>query len=83
MAFDNILRWVPVMILVVPKKHMSQEEMWRNDIIGKLGRVAVNLAEELCPYGFRLVSNFGWDASQSQPHAHLHLLGGTELGLYG
>src|SRR3989304_5995107 len=33
LVFRNRLRWVPVMLLVVPKEHRSQEELWR-----KLGR---------------------------------------------
>src|SRR3989304_90407 len=28
-VFRNRLRWVPVMLLVVPKEHLSQEELWR------------------------------------------------------
>ena len=34
------------------------------------------------PGGFRLTSNFGYDAMQSQEHGHLHILGGTFLGHY-
>lgn len=82
MAFDNVLRWVPVMILVVPKRHMSQEAMWSDPVLGRIGQVAIKLGQEHCPHGFRLLSNLGWDALQSQSHGHLHLLGGTELGRY-
>jgi len=35
-----------------------------------------------CPKGFRLVSNLGSDAMQSQEHGHVHVLGGTFLGEY-
>ena len=31
---------------------------------------------------FRLLTNFGYDAMQSQEHGHLHILGGTFLGHY-
>jgi diadenosine tetraphosphate (Ap4A) HIT family hydrolase len=36
----------------------------------------------MCPGGFRLLTNFGYDAMQSQEHGHLHILGGTFLGHY-
>jgi len=35
-----------------------------------------------CPSGFRLLSNFGSDAMQSQAHGHVHVVGGTYLGEY-
>jgi histidine triad (HIT) family protein len=79
-VIDNILRWVPIMLLAMPKKHMTQDEMWRDS--GGIGRVAVEMGNKHCPGGFRLVSNFGRDAMQSQTHAHLHILGGAFLGHY-
>ncbi|MBF8267873.1 MAG: hypothetical protein HW388_1381 [Dehalococcoidia bacterium] len=78
----NRLRWVPLMLLVMPKRHMSQEEMWQDATITKIARVALQMGATHCPGGFRLLSNFGHDALQSQGHAHLHVLGGTYLGHY-
>ncbi|MCS7275752.1 MAG: HIT domain-containing protein [Dehalococcoidia bacterium] len=80
MVFRNRLRWVPVMLLAIPKAHMTQEELWRD--MGRVGRVAVEMGRKFCPNGFRLLSNFGFDAMQSQEHAHVHILGGTFLGEY-
>ncbi len=80
MVFRNRLRWVPVMLLAIPKAHMTQEELWRN--MGRVGEVAVEMGRRFCPNGFRLLSNFGFDAMQSQEHAHVHILGGTFLGEY-
>ena len=80
MVFRNRLRWVPVMLLSVPKKHMSQSELWTD--MGRVGEMAVRMGQEHCPNGFRLLSNFGYDAMQSQPHAHVHVIGGTFLGEY-
>lgn len=79
-VFRNRLRWVPVMLLVAPRKHMSQAELWRD--MGPVGRVAVEMGEQHCPNGFRLLSNFGFDAMQSQYHGHVHVLGGIYLGEY-
>ena len=82
-VFDNELVWVPVMLLLVPKAHMTQSQMWSSGrLMGDIGRLAVKMGEEQCPGGFRILSNFGADAMQSQHHAHLHVIGGTDLGLY-
>lgn len=79
-VFRNRLRWVPVMLLSVPKKHMTQAELWRN--LGRVGEIAVEMGQKYCPGGFRLLSNFGGDAMQSQDHAHMHVIGGIFLGEY-
>lgn len=81
-VIDNRLQWVPVMLLVMPKSHMTQEELWSNGIMGRVGRIAVDMGEQLCPSGYRLLANFGRDAMQSQEHGHLHVLGGMYLGPY-
>jgi histidine triad (HIT) family protein len=80
MVFRNLLRWAPVMLLVVPKAHVTQEELWRD--MGRVGEIAIRMGQEHCPGGFRLLSNFGADAMQSQQHGHVHILGGTFLGEY-
>ena len=82
-VFQNRLTWVPVMLLVVPKVHMNQQELWTDrDRIARIGELAVRVGETFCPGGFRILSNFGRQALQSQPHAHVHVVGGTELGPY-
>ncbi len=80
LVFDNRLRWVPVMLLVVPKQHITQEELWQNPAAA--GRVAVQMGKRYCPNGFRILSNFGEDGMQSQSHGHLHVIGGAFLGEY-
>lgn len=79
-CFRNRLRWVPVMLLVIPRAHRSQDELWRS--LGRVGEVAVEMGLAHCPDGFRMLSNVGHDAMQSQPHGHVHVLGGTFLGEY-
>lgn len=79
-AIRNRLRWVPVMLLVMPKQHLTQSQLWED--LGEVGRVARQLGAEHCPRGFRLLSNFGYDGMQSQEHAHVHVLGGAFLGEY-
>ena len=79
-VFRNRLKWVPVMLLSVPVKHMTQAELWKD--LGRVGEMAVALGQQHCPGGFRLLSNFGYDAMQSQEHAHVHVIGGSFLGEY-
>jgi len=82
LVIENVLNWAPIMLLVIPKKHISQEEMWSDDLMSSVGKVAVSVGNLVCPDGFRLLSNVGNDAMQSQDHAHLHVVGGAYLGPY-
>ena len=61
---------------------MTQAELWTDPIVAPLSLVAVRLGAQHCPDGFRLLTNFGRDAMQSQEHGHLHILGGVFLGPY-
>lgn len=81
-VFRNRLNWVPVMLLAVPREHMLQYEMWQSPVIADVARAAAEMGARHCPNGWRLLSNFGGDAMQSQPHAHIHVVGGTFLGEY-
>ena len=80
-VIQNVLRWAPVMLLAMTKEHTSQSELWDNHI-AKIGKVSAEIGKKLCPGGFRLLSNFGYDAMQSQDHGHLHIIGGQFLGHY-
>lgn len=82
LVFDNILRWLPVMLLVVPKEHLTQAKLWTDPLVSRVVNVGTRMGAEHCPNGFRLLANFGRDAIQSQDHGHLHVLGGTNLGQY-
>lgn len=75
-CFHNRLKWERVMLLVVPRTYMKQEEMWLDDLLQDALRLAVKVGEEHCPEGFRVLSNFGRGAHQSQLHAHLHVISG-------
>ena len=78
----NKLTWVPLMLLVMPKEHLSQVQMWSSDLFSRLGNVAVDMGAMYAPNGFRILSNFGSDGMQSQSHGHLHVIGGVHLGPY-
>ena len=82
-VFDNVLDWAPVMILFVPKAHISQSQLWQDKkFFNKISALAVDIGREMCPNGYRLLSNFGNDGLQTQEHGHLHLIGGKRLGFY-
>ncbi|MDA1062063.1 MAG: HIT family protein [Chloroflexi bacterium] len=81
-VFRNQLRWVPVMLLASPRAHMTQDDLWGGELLAEVGRIAAEAGRAHCPGGFRLASNLGFDAKQSQEHAHIHVLGGTFLGDY-
>ena len=81
-VIDNVLNWVPVMLLVMPKVHMSQQDLWSDGLVARVGKMAVEMGERYCPGGFRLLSNFGHDGLQSQEHGHVHVIGGIYLGPY-
>jgi len=87
-VFHNVLGWIPVMLLAVPRgriigeegaldRHYEQHDLWRN--MGRLGGVAIEMGRTHCRFEgaarFRLVSNFGSIALQTQSHAHMHVLG--------
>ena len=78
----NKLNWVPVMLLVMPKQHMSQLEVWSSGLMNRMGNIATDLGCMYAPNGFRILSNFGYDGLQSQSHGHLHVIGGAYLGPY-
>jgi histidine triad (HIT) family protein len=82
MVIKNRLNWVPVMLLLMPKEHLSQYEMWSSGLMPKLGDIAVELGLTFAPNGFRILSNFGRDGMQSQSHGHLHVIGGVQLQEY-
>ena len=81
-VFHNALTWVPMMYLIVPRMHITQQQFWKSALFAKAAALAVELGESDAPGGYRLVSNFGEHAAQTQPHGHLHIVGGAELGLY-
>ena len=79
-VFDNQLDWAPTMLLLIPKAHLTQSELWQSgDLLGKIGALAVKMGSRLCPNGYRILSNFDHDAMQTQDHGHIHVVGGTHL----
>ncbi len=84
-AFRDIHPAAPVHVLIIPNQHIDNicdERAYSSDILGRMFQAANQIAavEGLAESGYRLLLNYGPDASLSVPHLHLHLLGGRHLG---
>ena len=81
-CFHNRLTWVRVMLLIVPIEHMTQREFWTSDMLREAAEMAVEMGDAHCSTeGYRIISNFGLQAHQSQSHAHLHVISGESSSL--
>lgn len=80
-AFHNRLDWARVMLLIIPRDHMTQAEFWTTDLLPEAAHLAIAIGGKQCPEGYRLISNFGRVAHQSQEHAHMHLVSGADTDL--
>jgi histidine triad (HIT) family protein len=86
-AFRDINPQAAVHVLVVPRTHYEDAEELAKapqelaDVIA--AGVAVAKQEGIDQPGFRLVFNTGEHAGRTVFHAHLHVLGGEQLGLFG
>jgi len=74
----------PVHLLVIPREHVKsgrELEPHHEPMLGRLFTVAAALAEQkgIGESGYRLLSNTGPDANQTEFHLHLHCLGGKKL----
>jgi histidine triad (HIT) family protein len=87
-AFRDVNPQAGVHVLVVPRAHHEDAEVLAvhdpkllADVITTGAEVAKLLGID--ESGYRLVFNTGPDAGRSVWHAHLHVLGGEPLGLFG
>ena len=82
-AFRDIAPQAPVHFLVIPKKHISGPGTVTHEdeqVMGKLLRVADEIAKNEGIEQYRLVFNNGEAAGQTVFHVHMHVLGGRSLG---
>ncbi len=86
-AFRDINPEAEVHVLVVPKAHYEDaEELAKDpralaDVVSAGAQVAKQA--EIDKTGFRMVFNTGDHAGRTVFHAHLHVLGGEQLGHFG
>lgn len=85
-AFPDMAPAAPTHVLVIPKgEFISFNDFMQNaepDMITGFFKAVQKTAAQLGLQegGYRLISNHGADASQTVPHFHMHILGGTQLG---
>jgi histidine triad (HIT) family protein len=87
-AFRDIHPQAEVHVLVVPRAHHEDAGVLAAEDPGLLAEmilagVDVARQEGIEGSGYRMVFNTGEDAGRTVFHAHLHVLGGEQLGLFG
>lgn len=83
-AFEDINPGAPTHVLVIPVRHLRDitDLAAEGDLLSRLFTVGNEIARSRAvgESGYRMVFNVGPDAGQSVFHAHLHLIGGRQLG---
>jgi histidine triad (HIT) family protein len=91
-AFRDIAPQAATHVLVIPKTHayrdaaeMAADPELTAAVLLEGARVAQleGLLDQAEPTGYRLIFNTGQAAGQTVFHAHLHVLGGEQLGHFG
>lgn len=89
LAFRDITPQAPTHVLVIPRRHVATlaDLAEYPEELADAVSLARSVAEEerhdgrsVADGGYRLVANTGSGAGQTVLHAHLHLLGGRDLG---
>ncbi len=80
-AFRDLHPQAPHHVLVIPRRHFSTANDFREEdaaLVGRLVLAAQKVARELgvAEDGYRMVMNCNRDAGQTVFHAHLHVLAG-------
>lgn len=83
-AFRDINPVAPVHILIVPNKHIEDNNDFQPEdepIAGKMFTLVRKLAERegIAHEGYRLILNTGPHGRQEIQHLHLHLIGGKVM----
>lgn len=87
-AFRDINPQAATHVLVIPAEHHEDATALAEADPALLAEVITTGAqvaelEGIAESGYRLVFNTGPDAGRTVFHAHLHVLGGEQLGLFG
>ena len=82
-AFRDINPQAPVHVLVVPKTHIPSVDginAENSAVVAKIFEAIPVIAKaEGLDGGYRVISNCGDDACQTEKHLHFHILGGKKL----
>jgi len=88
LAFQDLHPQAETHVLVVPKEHHEDaRELAASDpeLLAEVITAGAEVAKlaDIDESGYRLVFNTGPHAGRTVFHAHLHVLGGEQLGLFG
>jgi histidine triad (HIT) family protein len=83
-AFRDINPVAPVHILIIPNKHIPDNNAIKPEdegIVGKMFTAVRKIAEQegIEKNGYRLIMNTGPHGHQEVQHLHLHLIGGQSM----
>ena len=86
LAFEDIHPQAPVHVLVIPKGAYVSIDHFAgaasaNEQVGFFAAVAEVCRIKGVDAGFRAIANTRTHGVQDVPHFHMHILGGTQLGL--
>ncbi|MDO8616942.1 MAG: HIT domain-containing protein [Dehalococcoidia bacterium] len=81
-------RQAPVHFLVISREHVPSAAAIRDEhglVVARMFAAIARVAEEMgvAGSGYRVATNVGDDAGQTEYHLHLHCLGGRKLGAKG
>lgn len=83
-VFKDINPVAPTHLLAIPKKHIANicdpvllEDNTPAELVDAIQKVSQKTGIE--ENGFRVVINRGFDAGETVPHLHVHLISGREL----
>jgi len=82
-AFRDLYPKAPVHGLVIPKRHVATLDDFDDEdsaLLGQLVLVAKRIASDHDLEGYRVVMNVNSLGGQVVFHAHLHILGGRQMG---
>lgn len=83
-AFNDINPVAPVHVLIIPKKHIQNNNDFSKEdepTAGRMFRVVRQIARDLgiAEDGYRLIMNTGRHGHQEVQHLHMHLIGGKPM----
>lgn len=83
-AFHDINPTAPVHILIIPNKHIPDNNAFTKEdepYVGRIFSVLPQLTKDLgiAEDGYRLIMNTGKNGRQEVQHLHMHLLGGQKM----
>lgn len=83
-AIDDINPAAPVHVLVIPKTHIENIQMLKDEELNLTGPIHRAIQEAarikgIADDGYRVISNCGRNGGQTVPHLHYHVIGGVQL----